>query len=131
MLQQRDADQPGPQESGQGAVQGADDHPAGQERQCQRQRAQRGEGAGHPDHGRVGQQVRGVAFGRRSVVGEQPAQVGVGKPPKLPAQAGAEPVGRVRIARLVGEGVMAAMDGDPVDDVALKTHRPGDGQRHA
>jgi hypothetical protein len=32
----------------------------------------------------------------------------------------------MRVTGPVGEGVVAAVDGDPADDVTLETHRPGD-----
>jgi hypothetical protein len=37
----------------------------------------------------------------------------------------------MRVAGPVGEGVVAAVDGDPADDLALEAHRPRDRQRDA
>ena len=55
--------------------------------------------------------------------------MGVGQAAELAGHAGPVAIGGVRVAGPVGEGVVAAVDGDPADDVALETHRPGDRER--
>ena len=47
------------------------------------------------------------------------------RPVNTPRQPSRVCVGAVRIALLVGEGVMATVVGDPVDDRALQTSSPG------
>src|SRR6202030_3693830 len=58
------------------------------------------------------QQVGGAVVAARSDggVAEQPAHVRMGETTKLPGQAGSVPVGRMRVARLVGKRVMTAVD---------------------
>ena len=55
----------------------------------------------------------------------------MGETAELPGQAGSVPVRRMRVARLVGKGVMTTVDGDPADDLTLEAHRPRDRQRDA
>ncbi|GGO42326.1 hypothetical protein GCM10012286_23610 [Streptomyces lasiicapitis] len=54
-----------------------------------------------------------------------PADVGVGEAAQLTAQMRAVAVRGVRVTGPVGEGVMAAVRGDPADHVALEAHRSG------
>src|SRR5207248_10047284 len=65
------------------------------------------------------------------VVAQQPAHVGVREAAELPGYAAAVAVGRMRVTGPVGEGVVAAVDGDPADDLTLEAHRPRDRQRDA
>ena len=108
---------------------GAADQPPGRERQGQGDSAQGGERGRNGPHGGIGQQVRGVPRGRGGVVAQQPAYVGVREAAELPGQAAAVAVGGMRVTGPVGEGVVAAVDGDPADDVALEAHRPRDRER--
>jgi hypothetical protein len=57
--------------------------------------------------------------------------VGVREAAELPGYAAAVAVGGMRVTGPVGEGVVAAVDGDPPDDLPLEAHRPRDRQRDA
>jgi hypothetical protein len=94
-------------------------------------RTQRREGAGDGTDVAVGQQVGGIVLRQRTVVAEQPADVGVQQPAQLAAQMRAVAVRRVRVAGPIGEGVVAAVGGDPADDVTLETHGAGHRERDA
>ena len=69
-------------------------------------------------HGSAEQVLRVAALVGDLHVAEDPAEVGVHEPAQGAAEARAVPVRAVRIAVDVGELVVAAMGGDPVD------HRP-------
>lgn len=131
VVEQGDADESRPQQGGQRVHPGPADEPARYERQGEGEDAQRREGAGDGADVAVGQQVGGVTLRRRTVVAEEPADVRVHQPAQLAAQMRAVAVRGVRIPRPVGEGVVAAVRGDPADDVTLETHRPGHRERDA
>ena len=76
----------------------------------------------------VGEQVGGEAGGVGAVAPEQPAEVGVAEALGQRDGAGAEQPGRVRVALLVGEGVVAAVVGGPGDHVTLPGQAAGDGE---
>jgi hypothetical protein len=94
-----------------------------------RESAQGGKRGRDGPHGGIGQHVRGVPRGRGGVVAQQPARVGVREPAELPSHAGAVAVRGVRVTGPVGEGVVAAVDGDPADDLTLEAHRSRDRKR--
>ena len=89
------------------------------------------EGAVDEAHDRVGEQVLRVALLLGELVAEEdPADVRVEEAAQRPAPAAAvADVGAVRIARLVGEGVVPAVVGDPLDHRALQRHRAQRGQQ--
>jgi hypothetical protein len=74
----------------------------------------------------VGEQVGSEPCGISSVASEQPAGVRVQEASRQRGRGGSEQPRRVRVALPVGEGVMAAMVGDPVDDRALKRQAASD-----
>ncbi len=92
------------------------------ERDRERPRHEQREGAVEPAHHRVARQVGAVAALLGLPVGlEQPADVCMPQAAHDAAEAGGlTDVGRMRIALLVGEGVVLAVVGDPVE------HRPLD-----
>jgi hypothetical protein len=67
---------------------------------------------------------RGHTWKAGRVIAEQPAHLGTRQAAELAADAGAVPVGRMRVTGPVGERVVAAVDGDPADHLALAAHRP-------
>ena len=125
VVQQRDADQPGPEERGQRAPPGPGDQAAEQRRAATSviTRPQR-EQLVDPADVAVGEQVGGepplVGAGR----GRTASPCGRARSPWPARGDGAEQPRRVRVALPVGEGVVAAVVGHPVDDGALHGQLP-------
>src|SRR5580700_82596 len=119
VVQQRDADQAGPEEGGQRAVNGHPPQPADQRREQQRDRDERGKQLVHPPNPGVGEQVGGELLLRGLVRVEQPADVRVHQPlgqrlPVVPV-----PPRRVRVALPVAVFVVPAVVGHPGNDRSL------------
>ena len=131
VVEDEDADQAAPEQAGEAGEEGAADHPAEREGEQQADDRPVDEGAVDPADDRVLEQVGREALLVAALgVDEEPAHVGVEE-----AAQGAAPavavvdVGAVRVALLVGEGVVLAVVGDPGDDRALDRGRAEDRQQ--
>ena len=129
VVQQRDPDEAGPEERRPGARPALRDEAADDGRQGEAEERPEDEQPAGGDQAAVLQQVGGVPLGVGLPAVEQPAQVGVEH--ALDQRAGVVAVAprRVRVALAVGEGVVPAVVGDPLDDGALDRHAADRGQR--
>ena len=82
----------------------------------------------HDDEVAVLEQVAGIAAPRRGGVVQQPAHVGVPETADLPTETRAVTVGRVRVARSIGQRVVPAMIGHPPDRAPFEGHRAEDAE---
>ena len=130
VVQQEDPHQAAPEQADQAAAEAAGGGVADRERDRQPQSHPAREQAADPAHQRVRHQVARVTLGLGPAGGrEQPAHVGVPQAGQRPAQAPAGAhVRAVRVALLVGERVVLAVVGDPVDHRPLHRHRAQHGE---
>ena len=119
-----------PQQAGQRGGERPADQPAQAERGAEAADGPVEEGAIDEAHDRIGDQVRRVALAGAALgVQEEPAHVRVGQAAQRAAPAHAViDVRAVRIAGLVGEGVVLAMVGHPGDDRPLDRRRAAHGE---
>ena len=119
-----------PQQAGERRGERAADQPAQAERGAEAADRPVEEGAIDEAHDRIGDQVGRVALARAALgVQEEPAHVRVGQAAQRAAPADAViDVRAVRIAGLVGEGVVLAMVGHPGDDRPLDRRRAAHGE---
>jgi hypothetical protein len=130
VMEHEHAHRAAPQEAGQtGIDRAADGDPEAEWRREAGEHPQH-ERAVDEAHDRILEQVRCVAGALAALgVDEQPAEMGMREAGERALEAAAVPdVGAVRIAILVGEGVMLAVVGDPGDDRALDRGRAEHGQ---
>ncbi len=126
LVDQEDAQQAAPQETRQGRVAGAADQPAGQRRQRQAERDPQEVETVQAHHPAVAQQVGRELAPVLPAQREQPADVRVPDAAQAPAEMLAVQARRMRVAFLVGEGVVHAVRGGPEQDRPLRGHRAGD-----
>src|SRR5829696_7931620 len=133
VVEQEHAHEAGPDEGGEaGEQRAARERKAEHERDRQAEQRPQREVLVDPADRRVLAQVGREALGGGALALEQPAHVGVPEAGQHTAHAlGVVRVRGVRVALLVGEGVVAAMVGDPVDHGALYGHRAEDRERRA
>ena len=130
VVQQGDPDQAAPEERGQGAPPRPRPQPADEGRdQASTRATQSGNDPRHPADDPVGQQLGGVAALRGLLPVEEPAEMGVEEALGQGPGAVAVAPGRMRVAVAVGEAVVLAVVGHPLDDRTLDGHAAGDGQR--
>ncbi len=125
VVDEEDADQAAPEQSGRRPEQGAGEQIAGHRGNGEAEHDQRHEPPVDQPHARVLVEVGGVALPLgAAVLGEQPAHVGVPEAAQDPDHAVAvSDVGAVRVALDVGVRVVLAVVGDPGDHRALHGHR--------
>jgi hypothetical protein len=123
VVDEEDPDEAAPQVAGERTLEGAGERVAQECRDHQAGAEQPREPAADLADDRVLEQVRGEAPLLRLALGHgQPAHVGVVEAAQRAAQARAVPMRRVRVALVVGEGVVLAVIGHPVDHRALHGH---------
>ena len=129
-MKDEDADEAAPEQAGEAGEERPADRPTEEERQQQPDDRPEDEGAVDPGDDRVLDQVGGETLLVAALgMDEDPADVGVGQAPQRTAPAVPMiDVRAVRVALLVGEGVVLAVVGDPGDDRALDRRRPEDRQ---
>ena len=132
-MQQEDAHRSTPQQSGQPAHDRAGQCHAEPERDSQPDRHPERERAADKAQVAVGEQILGIASGVGDVLAaEHPADVRMVQPAQpLRATPAHGPCGTVRVAGMVGEAVVLAVRGDPVDQGALHRHRAQHGQQRS
>ena len=128
VVQHRDADEAGPEERGERAPPGHGDQAPEQRRAEQAHHGPQRELPGDAADVAIGEQVGSEAGDVGPVPVEGPSHVRVPEPARHRGRSGAEQPRGVRVALLVGEGVVAAVIGDPGEDVALQGEAPGDRQ---
>ena len=130
VVEHEDAHEAAPHQAGERALERAGEEvaEAGREQQADEHDAE--EAAADEAHAAVLDEVAGVLRALRAAVGvEQPAHVRVPEPVQRAQEAVAvADVRGVRVALLVGVGVVLAVVGDPRDDRALDRHRPERGE---
>ena len=121
VVQDEDAHRTAPQQTGEPARDGLRERHAEAEGQRQTERGPQQEGAIDEVHDGIADQVGGVALLAGEVRAEQPSEMSVGQAAQRAAPAaGVTDVRAVRVAVLVGEGVVLAVVGDPFDDRSLR-----------
>ena len=130
-MQDEDPHQAAPEQPGQPGDQGAADHVAKSKGHQETEDRPVDEGTIDPADHRILDQVRRKALLVAALgVDEEPAHVGVKEAAQLAAQtATVVDVGAVRVALLIGEGVVLAVIGDPGDDRPLDRRRAEDRQQ--
>jgi hypothetical protein len=121
VMDEEDSHRPTPEKPGEAGPHGAPDRDPEPERHRQAEQRPYREGAIDEANHRVAEKVGSEAALAAPVgVDEQPANMGMDEPPQSAAPTGTVPhVGAVRVALLVGEGMVAAVIGDPGDHRSL------------